>query len=124
MLLFSNAKTIFLLKDHSKEIGPFSAQIQNDFEYIKAHTKPTDVIAFCKPYVINYKCDRNAFVLKRETQDKAYLLADYILIARNPILNEVYEQGLDVTKPLNAPIELGYFYLYKVNKKAGKLSRP
>ncbi|MBA3665538.1 MAG: hypothetical protein H0W61_15215 [Bacteroidetes bacterium] len=116
ILIATNVNTVLLLKDHSVETGPLSDILKNDFTYIQKNTRTSDVIAFCKPYVINYKCDRNSFALNSNTNNAGLMHADYFLIARDPLLNEAYNEGLKTTVLSGDTVTLEHFYLIKLKK--------
>lgn len=111
---FSNSKTIWLATKYiDKSITPYETDVLHDFEEIQRIVKPTQNIAFGKPFIINLLADRNSYFLSNKNYEQVFKKADYVLSPKQKI-KELYPkiEGIKIIK--GDTIELSNFYLVKL----------
>ncbi len=114
VLIISNSKTIWISYHTSpNEYGPYNKEIMADLLKIKNITKPNESIAFQKPFTINLFCDRDSYYYNELNIDSVNSKADYILLAKNRNIDELYDLGLNNKTKGKDTLELTNFYLIK-----------
>lgn len=114
IVFFSNSKTIWLATKYiDKSITPYETDVLHDFEEIQRIVKPTQNIAFGKPFIINLLADRNSYFLSNKNYEQVFKKADYVLSPKQKI-KELYPkiEGIKITK--GDTVELSNFYLVKL----------
>lgn len=111
----ANLKTILVNKTirHLGQ-GPFERSVIKDFQTIGQLVKPSESIAFCKPYLVNWLTERNSYYLH---PDSVVTRADYILYTRNENLAEPCHFNPHTLPNIEDTICLSNFYLFKVQRK-------
>jgi hypothetical protein len=94
--------------------GPYDKSFQEDFSYIRSHTPKSSVIAFNKPFVINYFCERDSYALTSKNCSEKLIDAFYVLIPKWTNLKELQLADWCKQHP-GKKTELNYFYLLAPN---------
>ena len=114
VLFLSNTKTVWLQYHRlNAEILPYNENVLLEFEKIKQTVKPTENIAFGKPFIINLLADRDAYFLSNKNYERVFEKADYVLSPKKTI-KELFPkiEGIKMTK--GDTLELENFYLIKL----------
>lgn len=114
VLFLSNTKTVWLQYHRlNADVLPYSENVLLDFEKIKQTVKPTENIAFGKPFIINLLADRNAYFLSNKNYQQVFNQADYVLSPKKTI-KELFPkiEGIKISK--GDTMELTNFYLIKL----------
>ena len=114
VLILSNSKTIWIsFHELKNSYGPYNKEIMADFQKIKTITKPNESIAFQKPFTINLFCDRDSYFYNEINCKIISTKSDYILLAKNKNIDELYDLRLNNETRGKDTLELANFYLIK-----------
>lgn len=114
IIFLSNSKTIWLAMKHTDtNIGPYETYVLQDFEKIKTIVKPSENIAFGKPFIINLLAERDAYFLSQINYQQVLQNANFVLLAKQNV-NELYPKTLGIETSRGDTTELNHFYLIKL----------
>lgn len=114
IVFLSNSKTIWLaMKHRDTNIGPYETSVLQDFEKIKTMVKPSENIAFGKPFIINLLAERDAYFLSQINYQQVLQNANFVLLAKQNV-NELYPKTLGIETSRGDTTELNHFYLIKL----------
>lgn len=114
IVFLSNSKTIWLaMKHRDTNIGPYETSVLQDFEKIKTMVKPSENIAFGKPFIINLLAERDAYFLSQINYQQVLQNANFVLLAKQNV-NELYPKTVGIETSRGDTTELNHFYLIKL----------